>query len=199
MKVSAKRIIGLIAVIGIIAYIAIRVENKRIEQEVSTELDNKFEELKKQMDDEMKNNWHVNTTTDSMTDKSVVVANVRSQNEVVFDFPYEGGSFLVMNIRKRDGKMDVYFKISKGQFVCNEYQGTNNVMIRFDDNEAKNYTTVESSTHDSDILFIKNQSAIKEIYTKCLSATTIKVKVNFYSEGSRIFEFRVDKPLTAFE
>lgn len=199
MKVSAKRIIGLIAVIGIIAYIAIRVENKRIEQEVSTELDNKFEELKKQMDDEMKNNWHVNTTTDSMTDKSVVVANVRSQNDVVFDFPYEGGSFLVMNIRKRDGKMDVYFKISKGQFVCNEYQGTNNVMIRFDDNEAKNYTTVESSTHDSDILFIKNQSAIKEIYNKCLSATTIKVKVNFYSEGSRIFEFRVDKPLTAFE
>ena len=199
MKVSAKRIIGLIAVIGIIAYIAIRVENKRIEQEVSTELDNKFEELKKQMDDEMKNNWHVNTSTDSMTDKSVVVANVRSQNDVVFDFPYEGGSFLVMNIRKRDGKMDVYFKISKGQFVCSEYQGTNNVMIRFDDNEAKNYITVESSTHDSDILFIKNQSAIKEIYTKCLSASTIKVKANFYSEGSRIFEFRVDKPLTAFE
>lgn len=195
MKISTSKFILVIVIIGFFAYIAIRVENKRAEAALSTELDQKFEALEQQVEDEVKNNWHVNTTTDPMTDKSIIVANLRSQNDVTFDFPYDGGSYMVMNIRKMDSKIDVYFEISKGQFVCNEYQGSNTLMIRFDNEDAKNYITVESSTHDSDVLFIKSQSAISEIYAKCLSATSIKVKANFFSEGSRIFDFKVNTPL----
>lgn len=195
MKTSTGKFILVIGIIGILAYIAIRVENQRVETALSTELEQKFEDFKQQAEDEVKHNWHVDTTTDPMTDKSIIVATLRSQNDVAFDFPYDGGSFMVMNIRKRDSKVDVYFEISKGQFVCNEYQGTNKVMIRFDNEEAKNYITVESSTHDSDVLFIKSKSAINEIYAKCLSSTSIKVKANFFSEGSRVFDFKVKAPL----
>lgn len=198
MKVKAKSVIGIVAIIAAIALIVNYLENKKIEAEISSDMSNMFEETRKKVDDEMRNHWHVNTSTDAMTDKSINVATLISQNEVLFDFPYDGGSRMVMNIREKDGKLDIYFKITKGQFVCSEYQGTNNVTIRFGDAEAKQYTTSESATNDSDILFIKNTSAAKEIYNKCLTETEFKVKANFFSEGSRVFNFKVEEPLASF-
>ena len=148
---------------------------------------------------EKKQQWQISRTVDEMTDKERVIASLRSSNTVNFDFPYEGGSYLTMSVRRWNDDLDVYFRISKGQFVCNEYRGTDIISIRFDDEEPVKYNVVESSTGDSDILFIKYSSSEKTILSKCKTAHTIKVQANFYEEGSRVFTFEPDEPLANFE
>lgn len=143
--------------------------------------------------------WQISRTIDEMTDKERVVASLRSRNKVEFDFPYDGGSYLTMSIRRWNNDLDVYFTISEGQFVCSEYQGTDIVSIRFDDEEAVKYKVVESSSGRSDILFIKSSSSEKTILSKCKKAHTIKVQANFYDDGSRVFTFEPEEPLAEFE
>ena len=36
----------------------------------------------------------------------------------------------------------------------------------------------------------------KKIIQKCKTAKTMKVQLNFYSEGARIFNFEVEEPLS---
>jgi hypothetical protein len=140
--------------------------------------------------------WKVNHPTDEMTDKAFVVASVTSINEVDFDFPYDGGSLLTMYVREKDNNTDVFFRISKGQFVCNEYSGTDVITIRFDDEAPQKFKASESSTNDSSILFVARSSDAKKIIQKCKTAKTMKVQLNFYSEGARIFNFEVEEPLS---
>lgn len=140
--------------------------------------------------------WQISKWTDEMTDKETKVASIVSSNKVNFDFPYEGGSTLKMSIREKNNTIDVYFRISKGQFVCSEYSGTDNITIRFDDEPAKKYKASESSTNDSEIIFIARTADAKAILNKCKTAKTIKVQTNFYSEGSRVFTFEPEEPLT---
>ena len=140
--------------------------------------------------------WKVNNPTDEMTDKAFVVASVTSINEADFNFPYDGGSLLTMYVREKDNKSDVFFRISKGQFVCNEYSGTDVITIRFDDEAPQKFKASESSTNDSSILFVARSSDAKRIIQKCKTAKAMKVQLNFYSEGSRIFNFEVEEPLS---
>ena len=56
MKTSTGKFILVIGIIGILAYIAIRVENQRVETALSTELEQKFEDFKQQAEDEVKHN-----------------------------------------------------------------------------------------------------------------------------------------------
>lgn len=139
--------------------------------------------------------WAVSSPVDEMTDKPYVFASVTSINEVDFDFPYDGGSVLTMNIREKDNESDVFFRISKGQFVCSEYSGTDIITMRFDDEAPQKFKASESSTNDSKYLFVARSSDAKKIIQRCKTAKAIKVKLNFFSEGSRIFNFEVEEPL----
>ena len=40
-----------------------------------------------------------------------------------------------MHIREKENNVDVYFTISNGQFVCNEYMGTDEIVMRFGNEE----------------------------------------------------------------
>ena len=73
----------------------------------------------------------------------------KSHNTVNFDFPYNGGSRLSMHIREKENNVDVYFTISNGQFVCNECMGTDEIVMRFGNEDAITYKTCESATGDS--------------------------------------------------
>ena len=174
-------------------------------QDSALEEQSHIEQLKQRMDDEVKElqeqqqkHWQISRTIDEMTDKERVVASLMSENEVYFKFPYDGGSSLKMSIRRWNNDLDVFFSISKGQFTCSEYNGTNNVMIRFDDEEAVKYRVVESATNRSDMVFILSPSSVKTILSKCKKAHTIKVRANFFDEGSRDFVFEPNEPLIDF-
>lgn len=137
--------------------------------------------------------WNYSTDTDEMNDSKSRFASLVSDNTVNFDFPYQGGSSLSLIVRymKKYGT-DVYIKISSGQFICNEYQGTNNVRVRFDDAAPIKFSTNEPSDGSSDMLFLNNA---KKFIKLAKQAKTIKIEAPFYQEGNRIFTFTVDKPL----
>ena len=133
--------------------------------------------------------WNYFTDTDEMNDSKSRFASLVSDNTVNFDFPYQGGSSLSLIVRymKKYGT-DVYIKISSGQFICNEYQGTNNVRVRFDDAAPIKFSTNEPSDGSSDMLFLNNA---KKFIKLAKQAKTIKIEAPFYQEGNRIFTFQL--------
>lgn len=66
--------------------------------------------------------WVYTSEKDEMTDKVSTYATLKSENIVDFDFPYNGGSYMTLSVRKSPKYgTDVYIHISKGQFISNEY------------------------------------------------------------------------------
>src|SRR5690606_28688053 len=101
--------------------------------------------------------WTYKSDKDPMTDKERFFATTRSLNMFQFDFPYEGGSFLYLTIRKMNGKDEVILKIDKGQFG-NSY--TNNVEIRFDENNPISYSFNTAADGSSDYIFLSSSKQI---------------------------------------
>lgn len=146
--------------------------------------------------DSLNHEWSIHENTDEMTDKTTKLASIMSHNTVNFDFPYNGGSRLSMHIREKENNVDVYFTINNGQFVCNEYMGTDEIVMRFGNEDAITYKTCESATGDSNYLFIRYTKDAKQIINKCKIAKEIKVKAPFFQEGSRVFTFNINTPLS---
>lgn len=142
---------------------------------------------------EQEKTWDYQTQVDEMNDSKSKFASLVSDNMVSFDFPYQGGSDLSITIRytKKWGT-DVYITISKGQFICNEYNGTNSVRVRFDDGKAMKFSTTEPSDGSSNMVFLSNP---KKFINLAKKAKRILIEAPFYEEGNQVFTFTVDKPL----
>jgi len=128
--------------------------------------------------------WSYNSDTDQLRGKTIYFASADSQNSVDFDFPYSGGSTLSMTVRKHPKYgNDVYFRISKGQFVCgiDSCQGT----INYGDG-AQSISLTEPEDHSSDTLFASNGSSVIEHLKK---AKRVIIELPFYQEGNRQFTF----------
>lgn len=137
--------------------------------------------------------WSYDEYVDEMTDKKDYYASLKSDNSHEFDFPYEGGSYGKITIRKsHQYGLDVYFNVTKGQLLCNEYNGTNYVTVRFDNKPAKKYYTTSAADGSSDILFLGN---VKDFIYNAKKAKEIKIQVPVYNEGNPVFEFTVDSLL----
>ena len=128
--------------------------------------------------------WDYQEEVDELRNSAIYYASVVSENEVYFDFPYNGGSSLTMTIRKSPAHgRDVIFQISDGQFVCGTYdcQG----MISFD-GQAEPLTLATPADHDSKVLFARYGDAI---INKLKAADKAIVELQFYQEGNRQFTF----------
>lgn len=145
------------------------------------------------LDSEVKNGWNYESEIDEMDGSTTKRAIVLSSNIVEFDFPYNGGSTLGICVRntKKYGT-DVMISISKGQFISSEYNGTNYVTVRFDNNVPIKFTTVEPSDYSNDLLFLQNPKKFIKLAKK---AKTIKIEAPFFNEGSYVFTFDTNKPL----
>lgn len=187
--------LGIFMIIGIIANLGGNTDNSsQSKNEDSTYVDtiNTNAPAAREETKDLKT-WDYTTDTDEMNDSKSRFASLTSDNTVDFDFPYQGGSSLTLTIRymKKYGT-DVYIKISSGQFICNEYEGTNNVRVRFDNASPVKFSTNEPSDGSSDMLFLNNA---KKFIKLAKQAKTIKIEAPFYQEGNRVFTFTVDKPL----
>lgn len=135
-----------------------------------------------------KTSWKYHEEVDEMTDKISYYAWVTSENEVNFDFPYNGGSNLKFTVRDSPqyGK-DIYIKISSGQFNS----GLNGmpIKIRFDENPAFTVYCNEASDGSTDVLFLKNYSSIIK---KLKEAKRMKISAEFFDEGNHTFTFDVE-------
>ena len=137
--------------------------------------------------------WDFTSDTDDMDDSVNKYYSLRSDNFANFDFPYQGDSYLTITVRymKKYG-YDVLLNIDKGQMVGNEYNGTNYVRVRFDNEKAEKYYYNEPSDSSADCVINKNAS---KLIKKCKTAKTIIIEQEFYQEDVHQFKFHVDKSL----
>lgn len=132
--------------------------------------------------------WEYSQSKDEMRGGNSYEASLASDNKAYFEFPYNGGSRLSINLRKspRYGN-DVYFVITKGQFSC-AYNGCI-VAVKFDDGKIINYSVVESDSGRSDVLFLANSKTVRQFASRLKKAKNVVVEVSFYQDGKRQFTF----------
>ena len=137
--------------------------------------------------------WRIQTSIDEMTDSENIWATIRSDNYINQDFPYEGKTYASITVRymKKYG-YDILIDIDRGQIVGSDFNGTNFVRVRFDEETPKKYYFNNAADYSTETIFLKNA---KEFMEKCKHANSIKVEIPLYNAGNSVFSFHVDKPL----
>ncbi|WP_044101156.1 zinc ribbon domain-containing protein [Acinetobacter pittii] len=136
------------------------------------------------------NNWLYSTSKDELHETNTKFAATASVNEVNFDFPYNGGSNLLLSIRKNHAGTDVYITVTKGQFLCGLIDGCE-VAFKFDDGKIMNITMVEPDSHASDVLFVKLDSTEAKIIEKIKTSKKLIIAPKFFQYGDVPFTFDV--------
>lgn len=131
-------------------------------------------------------NWTRYESTDSMTDERYTIATVTSSNGADFDFPYrvKGGSKLHLTFRKKKGELDAMLRIDKGNMLCNSLECR--FSLRVGDGPVQKWTGLPSSTHDHDVMFVRDARELESIIK---SGETIRVGIQFFQAGERVFKF----------
>jgi hypothetical protein len=130
--------------------------------------------------------WSKNEFKDTMTDTTTTVVSVKSLNSTPFEFPYNksGGSHLTLSFRKNGSDFDAYLRIEKGQMLCNYSKCGFN--LRVGDGAVQKWTGLESTTHDSDLMFVRDA---RQIETIVKSGKPFRIGIEFFQAGERVFEF----------
>ena len=130
--------------------------------------------------------WQYGNSVDSMTGKQSDFATVESSNSLSLDFPYKGKNYGHLIVRKhpRYG-LSVVFAIDQGQTMCGTSSGCD-LLVRFDDRPAVQYSGSASSDHDPKVVFLNNAS---RFIAEAAKAKKILVQVSLFHAGSPILEF----------
>jgi len=130
--------------------------------------------------------WKYSETKDKM-EEITKIAWVDANDLVYLDFPYNGGSQGILTLRKSNSTSDVYFSIDKGQIDIGIDITT--IRVKFDDEEPKMWSMLESSTNDRDILFFDNDNLF---YKKLKTSKKLVLEVPFFQNGNQQFEFNTE-------
>ncbi|WP_345954115.1 hypothetical protein [Mucilaginibacter sp. PAMB04168] len=128
--------------------------------------------------------WNYTNEVDKMTSKKKYFASIDSDNQLDFEFPYDGGSTASILVRKQDNSNEVLLSVSKGQFIVGIDGGT--VKVRFDDNKAMTFPCSEPSSGSSDLIFIGNE---KKFIKNLKTAKKLLIQAEFYEAGLKEMEF----------
>ena len=134
-------------------------------------------------------NWQYETSKDEMRGIESKFATTVSTNTVDFDFPYNGGSKLILALRKRGSDVDVMVSITKGQILC----GVQNceAAFKFDDGAVQSITMSEPDSHASDLLFVAYDKTESKIISQLKNSKKLVIEVPFYQQGKKQFTFDV--------
>lgn len=134
-------------------------------------------------------NWTYEATKDEMRGIESRFATTVSTNTVDFDFPYNGGSKLILALRKRGSEVDVMVSITKGQILC----GIQNceAAFKFDDGAVQSITMSEPDSHASDLLFVAYDKTESKIISQLKNSKKLVIEVPFYQQGKKQFTFDV--------
>ena len=134
-------------------------------------------------------NWQYETSKDEMRGIESKFATTVSTNTVDFDFPYNGGSKLILALRKRGSDVDVMVSVTKGQILC----GIQNceAAFKFDDGAVQSITMSEPDSHASDLLFVAYDKTESKIISQLKNSKKLVIEVPFYQQGKKQFTFDV--------
>ena len=125
---------------------------------------------------------------DEMGRITAKTANLVSSNTVrFFGFPYEGEihAWLTLQNSPKPGQ-DIMLRVERGQFVSSYTKDF--ATVRFDDGEWQMFTIGDPEGGTSDHRFIHDNGTF---INQLRQAKSLKIKADFYEEGSRVFEFDV--------
>jgi hypothetical protein len=115
-------------------------------------------------------------------------AEVTSDNELDFAFPYAGGSSGILMLRRRSRLTDVMLKIDKGQFICNPITGAR-IEARFDEGPIRRLRCSEPRDGSANLLFLAPEAAL---VAELRAAHRLTIEAEFYREGSQQLNFTVE-------
>ena len=182
------------SILGIIcAILAIAFTNSCNNSTMASTNENDSTAIEDSLDSVIKNGWTYSNSVDEMDDSKTRTAMIVSSNVVQFDPPYTDGSRLYIGIlnSKKNGT-NVIITIYNGLFSASEFNGTNYVRIRFDDDAPIKFTTFMPLDGSFDSLILENP---KKFIKLAKNAKTIKIEAPFFNEGSYVFTFKTKKPL----
>lgn len=135
-------------------------------------------------------NWTYEERKDEMRGIVSKFAMISSDNQVQFDFPYDGGSNLGITLRqKTSNPTEVIFIISKGQYSCSSVSDNCYASVKFDNKNIQKIKLSGTSDHSSDILFIENDQDVDRFIQSVLNSEQLIIELPFYQEGNKQFKF----------
>lgn len=134
-------------------------------------------------------NWQYETSKDEMRGIESRFATTVSTNTVDFDFPYNGGSKLILALRKRGSEVDVMVTITKGQILCGIRSCE--AAFKFDNGAVQSITMSGPDNHSSDMLFVSYDKTETNIINQLKDSKKLVIEVPFYQEGKKQFTFDV--------
>jgi hypothetical protein len=130
--------------------------------------------------------WTYSEERDEMRGRTNKYAQLVSENEQEFDFPYNGGSHLNIFLQKfQKPDTEVLLRLEKGQFVCHSFTG-GSVSVRFDGGPVRKFGCSETSDGDTSTIFLHPAGTFVAALKKSSKAT---VEAEFFQEGVRQFIF----------
>ena len=192
MGLFSKIILGFIAffvICGVIGSLGANNSSNKNTPNTASSSNSSSDSTQSEVEQEPKN-WMYDSKKDELHGTTTKFAGTLSTNVVNFDFPYNGGSELLLTVRKNHEGTDVYITISKGQFVCGVVDGCD-VAFKFDDGKIMNITMVEPDSHASDTLFVRLDSTEQKIIDKLKTSKKLIIAPKFYQYGDVQFMFDV--------
>ena len=120
----------------------------------------------------------------------VSIAEIRSENTISLNFPYQGDQHGMLALREHPkfGR-DVYIKIEKGQLLDSDYNSK--VVVRFDDEKPISFPSVRPADLSTETLFLRG-SAFPVFRAKLPKAKIVKIEFPVYQAGNQILTFDVE-------
>lgn len=129
------------------------------------------------------NNWEYRQSIDKMTSKPTKFAQIKSNESLDLNFPYEGANYGQLTLRNKDG-LNIYLGIDKGQ-ISGGYEN-NFITVRFDEEKAIKFSYSEPQDGSSNFIFIDNEA---KFLSKLRKSKKTLISLPLYHEGNQILEF----------
>ena len=140
--------------------------------------------------DKLASAWEYSEKNDEMYGECRF-ASIMSKNFVMQDIYGKTYANLTIRYTKLDG-YDVFVLVSSGSLLCSRHDGTNYVMVKFDEDEPIKYVTTKPEDRSSNMLFIEKSRAFIK---RAQNAKKILIQVNLYKEGNPRFSFEPKESL----
>lgn len=116
------------------------------------------------------------------------VASVMSNDEVNFDFPYQGRqrARLALRVHPRYGR-DVMLGLQKAHFHCSSVSGCS-VLVRFDERPAVKFSATAPEDNSTTTLFIRDYA---RFLRETRASKRVRIEAQFYQQGTRVFDFNI--------
>ena len=137
-----------------------------------------------------RNNWGYSETKDAMGRGAVYYTSIESSNTLSLDFPYQGEQHCRLALRQHPQYgTDVLVSIEKGQLLDSDYHS--DVMVRFDEDKAKAFSSTSPADGSSETLFL-GSGAFSFFLARLKTAKTLRIEMPVYQAGNQICEFDVE-------